>query len=121
MSISVDVYLSYLLSQQEVDLKADVRNAFPKWNEVAARNPYLQETNSTSNEEIWVTVANFGDPDAYAGTYIDKDGWAPYHINAATVFFNSLIEWNRAYDYTCYPTSTLPVGVACGCAEGGNA
>lgn len=56
LSINVDVYLSYLLSQEEVDLKTDIRNTFPKWNEIAARNPHLQETTSTANEEVWVTT-----------------------------------------------------------------
>jgi hypothetical protein len=45
LSINVDVYLASSLSAgSDLNLKTDVRNTLPKWDEVAARNPHLQET-----------------------------------------------------------------------------
>ncbi|HVL53079.1 MAG TPA: hypothetical protein VM344_02350 [Vitreimonas sp.] len=100
LSINVDVYLSSLLGQQEVDLRTDVRNTFPQWNGVAARNPHLQETTSTDNEEVWVTTDTFA-YNVYAGT--SHTFWTsnPDKIKAAQVFFNTGIVWNRAYDFHC--------------------
>lgn len=107
LSINVDVYLSYTLGQQEVDLRTDVRNAFGQWNGVAARNPHLQETISTSNEEVWVTVTTVrndaGDPFAYntyATTSWTYQATTPYHIQSSRVRFNPAIIWNRNYNFT---------------------
>lgn len=109
LSVNVDVYLSYLLSQEEVDLKTDVRNAFPQWNGIAARNPHLQETTSTSNEEIWVSTAGAERyyPYNYADTVIQWNPTSPYRITSAVMRFNTQIEWNRSYDYHCLSGYTV--------------
>lgn len=106
LSINVDVYLAAALSAEEVDLKVDVRNAFPQWNGIAARNPHLQETTSTSNEEIWVGVrgADFFGIGTYGSADIDYDPSAPWLINSVVVRFNSQILWNRTYNYDCTAT-----------------
>ena len=104
LSIIVDVYMSYLLSNEEVDLKSDFRNTFTKWNEVPARNPFLEETTSTSDEEIWATTEPMS---YYVYGYTDIDwGAAPgYKINHAVVKLNSSILWNRSYNFDCIPYS----------------
>ena len=103
LSINVDVYLSYMLTDwPNIDLKPDVRNTFAKWNAVAARNPHLQETTSTSNEEIWVTIANLDNNPLIAGyTEITYAGSAPYHIQSARVYLQSLDTWNHSYSVSC--------------------
>lgn len=100
LSINVDVYLSNLLSQEEIDLKVDVRNTFPKWNEIDARNPHLQETSSSSNEEVWVSTEAM-DWFYWAGTTHGISAGPGYKINSSVVKFNSDVIWNRSYNYAC--------------------
>lgn len=101
LSVTVDEYLSYLLDAEEVNLKVDVRDSFAQYNPIAARNPHLQETASTTNEEVWVTTALM-DYNKYARTTVSYQSAAPYHILSALVEFNSYIEWNRSLNFTCY-------------------
>jgi hypothetical protein len=107
LSVNVDVYLSYTLSQANLDLKSDVRNAFPKWNQVAARNPHLQETASTADEEIWVTRTNIADDPTIAAFASIQNGPGPhYKISSVVIDFNSLVTWNRSYSFGCNGTQT---------------
>jgi len=91
LSINVDVYLSSLLSAEEVDFKTDVRNAFLQWNNIAARNPHLQETTSTSNEEIWTTTAGIdsvwflNNPGKAGHADITNAQTSPFRIQSARI------------------------------------
>lgn len=113
LSINVDVYLAASLSAgSDLNLKTDVRNTFPKWNEVAARNPHLQETTSTSNEEIWVARANLENDPSIAGfANLSNIGSAPnYRIQSVVVYFNTLTTYNRNMDFGC---SGVGTGAVC--------
>ena len=108
-SINVDVYLASSLSAgSDLNLKTDVRNTLPKWNEVAARNPHLQETTSTSNEEIWVARANLDNDPSIAGfANLSNIGAAPnYRIQSVVLYFNTLTTYNRNMDFGCAPVGT---------------
>jgi predicted Zn-dependent protease len=107
LSVTVDVYMSYLLSQEEVDFKPIVGNSMSKWNQIAARNPYLQETTSTSNEEVWVTtdLLNHG---VYAQTTYGPFVGAEYHIQSAVVEFNQRTIFNTSYNYYYDPVDNIP-------------
>ena len=110
LSINVDYYLSYTLGQEELDLRPAIRAATLQWNGVAARNPHLQETTSTSNEEVWVTVdaSAFPSPCFFAVTTTPSSPTQPYHINSSVVKFNPTILWNDSYNYTFDPSDCIP-------------
>jgi hypothetical protein len=98
LSITVDVYLHSSLLQNNIDIRTDLRNSFSEYNNIAARNPFLRETTSTSSDEIyaWAGVMSEG---VYAGTSISVQQSQPYHITHADIEFNSEIVWNRSLDF----------------------
>ncbi len=106
LSVNVDVYLhSSLDADNEVSLKTDLRNAFPQWNGIAARNPHLQETASTANDEVYVWDALGVLPDnVYAETTVYSLIAAPYSIVGAEILFNRSIVWNHNYDFSVIST-----------------
>lgn len=116
LSINVDVYLASSLGGANIDLRPDIRAVFPKWNEIDARNPHLQETTSTSNEEVWVALAMIDfDASILAITQLKPScaayggGWscaAPgYKIGAAKLYFNAWhVTWNHSYSFGCNAT-----------------
>ena len=75
---------------------------------MAARNPHLQETTSTSNEEIWVARANLDNDPSIAGfANLSNIGAAPnYRIQSVVVYFNTLTTYNRNMDFGCAPVGT---------------
>lgn len=113
LSVNVDVYLSSTLANATLDLRPNIQAVFPKYNDIAARNPHLQQTTSTSDEEVWVALANIeNDPSIFgvanvrpSCTPYPADNWAcaapGYKIFAATIYLNSLTTWNNSYSYGC--------------------
>lgn len=116
LSIIVDVYLSSTLGGANIDLRPDILAVFPKYNDIAARNPYLQQTTSTTNEEVWVARTSIlDDPTIFGVTYVrpactdyqeppvDFGCAAPeYHIFASKIYFNSYnVTWNHTYSFGC--------------------
>jgi len=99
LSINVDVYLEVSLVGQEVDLRQEALNTMTSYNGIAARNPHLQQTTSTSSEEIYVSAANLNNPRALGGTSFTVN--ATGLISYATIRFNTQVEWDTNYDYTC--------------------
>jgi hypothetical protein len=99
LSINVDVYLNNNLSSEEEDLKAVALGAMAQYNAVAARNPHLQQTTSTQNEEMYVQAFNLTNPRAYGSTNYTLNG--ANRIVYASIRFNTQIEWNLTYDYAC--------------------
>jgi hypothetical protein len=100
LSITVDVYLSDLLEDQEVNLKTDVRNSFDEYNPLPARNPYLQERSTSGGSEVIASVGTY-DYYVYASTTIEFDPDEPYHITSAWIRFNTAIRWNRSLNFAC--------------------
>ena len=55
LSVNVDVYLESTLDLiTQVPFKADLRASLLEWNNVAARNPHLQETTNPDAAEVYV-------------------------------------------------------------------
>lgn len=107
LSVNVDVYLhSSLTGVTAVNLKTDVRNTFSQWNSIAARNPHLQETTSTSNDELLVRLDSLA-LSTYAVTGVSYQQTSPYRILACEMVFNSNIFWNHSMNYSSFQ---LPSG-----------
>lgn len=103
LSITAEVYLNSSLTLGVIDLHTDVRNSFPEWNNIAARNPHLQETTSTTSDEVYAWAGVMPDG-IYAGTTDSYQGSQPYHITHADIEFNSNVAWNRLLDFSVtYP------------------
>jgi hypothetical protein len=100
LSINVDVHLTTALTTEELDLQQIALGAMAQYNGVAARNPHLQQTTSSTTEEMWVTTANLNDPEVYAST-VNTYNATTGLITYAYMKFNTQIEWNINYDYTC--------------------
>lgn len=97
LSVTVQVYLASNLNRN-IDLRTDVRNSFPEWNGVAARNPHLQETTSTASDEVYVEADGLADG-VYAGTTCTYSGASPNHISYCSMVFNSNVSWNRSLNF----------------------
>lgn len=121
LSINVDVYLSSTLGSANIDLRPDILAVFPKYNNIAARNPHLQQTTSTTNEELWVARTNIeSDPTIFAIAFVrpsctdyqeppvDFGCAAPeYKISASKMLFDSFnVTWNRSYSFGCNQFTT---------------
>jgi hypothetical protein len=106
LSINVDVYLHSSLTSQEVNLKTIALDSMGKYNAIAARNPHLQQTTSTSNEEIYVSAVSFGNPRGYGSTEFSFG--AVNRIVYANIKMNTQIEWNTSYDYPCRAIPVAP-------------
>lgn len=121
LSINVDAYLSATLGSANIDLRPDILAVFPKYNDIAARNPHLQQTTSTANEELWVTRVNIdSDPTIFGVAYVrpactdyqetpvDFGCAAPeYKISASKIYFNSYnVTWNHSYSFGCNQSIT---------------
>jgi len=118
LSVTVDVYLSSTLANAAFDLRPNIQAIFPKYNEIAARNPHLQQTTSTSNEEVWVALDNIdNDPSIFGRARLRPScasypvtNWAcaapGYKIFAANLTMNSLTTWNNSYSYGCNSSLT---------------
>ena len=102
LSIHVDVYLGSGLDLGYINLKTDARNAMADWTALPARNPFLDETTSTSGDEITVSTGNLG-VTTYAQTTVAYDSTSPWRINHADMVFNTAISWNRTESYSCDP------------------
>lgn len=100
LSITVQVYLENSLSLSGIDLRTDVRNSFSEWNAIAARNPHLQETSTTTSDEVYVEAGSSLPSTTYARTTCQYSGVSPYHFIHCGVLFNVNIAWNRNYDYS---------------------
>lgn len=98
LSINVDVYLSSTLSQN-IDLRTDVRNAMSEYNGIAARNPHLQETTTTTNDEIYVEASGSLPATTYARSAWSWNTTTTKLVRCDTVF-NSEIGWNRSLDFS---------------------
>ena len=107
LSINVDVYLHSSLTSQEVNLETIALDSMGKYNAIAARNPHLQETTSTSNEEIYVRAVSFGNPYGYGSTSYELNA-AGDRITYAVIEFNTQIVWNTTYDYPCISIPVAP-------------
>jgi predicted Zn-dependent protease len=101
LSWPVDVYLSDMLPDEEVNLKTDVRNSFNEYNPIAARNPMLSESSTSGSAEVVATLSTM-DYFVYAATTWVHANSAPYHISHATITFNRAINWNRSLNFDCY-------------------
>lgn len=99
LSITVDVHITNALAPEEVDLQATSLGAMAQFNAIAARNPHTQQTTSSTTEEMWVSAANFNNPRGYGRTGYDFG--ANNRIVYSRIEFNTQIEWNFNYDYTC--------------------
>lgn len=99
LSITVDVHLTLPLADEEVDLRQIGLNAMNAYNVIPARNPLLQQTTSSTLEEVWVSASNFGSPTTYASTNNDYN--ASGLITYSTMSFNTQIIWNQNYNYFC--------------------
>lgn len=107
LSVNVDVYLdSSLTIISTVDFKTDVRNTFSQWNGIAARNPHLQETTSTSNDEEFVHAGQLA-LTTYGSTSTTYHSTSPYRIISCDTVFNTYISWNHSMDYSSFQ---LPSG-----------
>ena len=104
LSVNVDVYLdSTLTLVTAVTLKTDMRNGFPQWNNIAARNPHLQETTSTANDEMFVRASlNELPRNVYAATTVSYQAASPHRIVAADMNFNREVSWNHSLDFSSY-------------------
>jgi hypothetical protein len=102
LSWTVDVFLDGSVdSEPEVSLKADLRNAFLQWNNIAARNPHLQETISTSNDEVTVDDTSYGWPEGvYAQTTLAAQSSGTHRLVHAYMSFNHGVSWNHSYDFS---------------------
>lgn len=107
LSINVDVYLHSSLSSQEINLKDIALDSMGKYNAIAARNPHLQTTTSTANDEIYVSAVSLGNPFAYGLTtsFYDPD---TKRITYSTIKLNTQIQWNTIYEYDCWSIPVSP-------------
>ncbi len=94
------MYLNSTLVNEEIDLTDPVLDTMTTYNGIAARNPHLQRTMSSSNEEIYVKAISLGDP-LQLGLTSAQYYVATNRIFYATMSFNTQIVWNRSYDYSC--------------------
>lgn len=109
LSVNVDVYLYSSLGAANIDLRPDVRNTFPQWNNIAARNPHLQETTSLAASEV----------DVWRGTTIYVDSWAEttpspaccsgHTMTYAKTIYNDLVTWNHSYSYGTFTADSRKV------------
>jgi hypothetical protein len=97
LSVNVDIYLASSLNQN-IDLRTDMRNSFDEWNAVAARNPHLQETTSTTSEDVWVWAEPLASG-IWGGTNNSSNVSSPYHIYYSYMVFSSAVTWNRSYAF----------------------
>lgn len=106
LSVTVEVFLSSTLDLITSEpIKTDFRNAWPQWNNIAARNPHLQETTSTTSDEIFVGAKFFdpalGEPTwAYAYTDNVESSTNPRRIIHSEIQMNRRISWNHSRVYT---------------------
>lgn len=100
LSINVDVYLHSSLTSEEINLKTIALDSMGKYNAIAARNPHLQQTTSTSNDEIYVYVDSLSSPYTYGVTTLSVSATTD-RILFASMVFNSRIGWNTTYTYAC--------------------
>lgn len=96
LSINVDVYLSGTLAGS-IDLRTDVRNAMSEYNGIAARNPHLQETTTTTNDEIYVERASL--PVGWYGRSSLQWNGTTTKLIRCDMVFGSAINWNRSLDF----------------------
>lgn len=102
LSVNVDVYLhSSLTAITTVNLKTDARNAWPRWNGIAARNPHLQETTSTASDEAHVYLGSLPN-NVYATTTVTYLRTSPNNITHADMRFNSAVFWNNSLDFSSF-------------------
>ena len=104
LSTTQYVFLSSSLDRiYGVNMFADVRRTFERWNDVPARNPHLEEIYSTTLDDIYVRA---GSPSqcgvndyvyAVAYVYTAQD---VNRISSADICFNADIGWNRDLDFS---------------------
>jgi len=104
LSVYVDVYLDASLDLiTQVPFKSDIRASMTEWNIVAARNPYLRETTSTSNMEAFVWASLTLLPyDVYGVTFNGISPSNPRQIVFSEIVMNRQIAWNHTFNFTCY-------------------
>ena len=108
LSVNVEVYLDASLTAiTTVNLKTDTRNTFSQWNNIAARNPHLLETTSTSSDESFIRLRNDLPLNVYARTITSYLVASPYRIVHCDTGFNSYVSWNHSMDYSSFE---LPSG-----------
>jgi hypothetical protein len=69
-----------------------------EWNGIAARNPHLQETNTTTNDEIYVEASGSLPVGVYGRSTWSWNGSTTKLIRCDTVF-STAIGWNRSLDF----------------------
>ena len=105
LSVTVEVYLASSLDLITAEpIKTDLRNAWPQWNNIAARNPHYQETSSTASDEVDVSAIFFDGVNqplyAYAGTRFTISSTNIRRITHSKIIFNRRIAWNHSENYT---------------------
>lgn len=102
LSVTVEVYLSDSLDLITSEpIKTDFRNAWPQWNNIAARNPHYQETTSLTSDEVYVYATYLtGDAYyAYGGTTFTISSTNIRRITHSNVVMNRRISWNHSKNY----------------------
>ncbi len=103
LSVNVDVYLDSTLDLiTSVPFKSDIRASIPQWNNIAARNPHLQETTSTTGVEALVWASLDFPSNVYGVTFNSVLSSNPRQIAFSEIIMSRQIAWNHTYTFTCY-------------------
>lgn len=105
-NLSVTLYLlnGHFLADEEVNLFTDSYNAQFVYNDIAARNPHLEQTTNSAIDDVTVTTVDFGDFQVYGSTTNSYPLTAPYNITKSVIKLNRQIKWNRSLNFACTAT-----------------
>jgi hypothetical protein len=106
LSVTIDLFLDSSLTNQEVNLATDVRNAKDAFNSLPARNPYIVVTADSSLDEITAKAVDLDNHKLAAETVYQPnfltDASSTNLIDHAKIKFNTEIEWRRQLGAGCY-------------------
>lgn len=101
LSTTQYVYLHSSLTNANINLKPDVRDAMERWNDAPARNPFMVETTNVGVADVYVDRGNAatlcGLAAAWACATHVADGNLLYTY--AEVHFSSSVDWNHTHYY----------------------